>query len=115
VVLIKIFKAFRYSIDGLRTVIKERAFAQELLLIVLLSPIFFIFSFYYIELILMIFSLIFILVVEVVNSAIETIINRISEEKNPLSRKAKDLGSLAVLLSFINFAIIWGVIIFGKM
>jgi len=112
--VIQIFKALGYSLDGFRTILKERAFSQELLLIILLSPIFFIFSFFYLELIFMIFSLIVILIVEVINSSIETIVDRISTEKNPLSKKAKDLGSLAVFLSFVNFIATWGIILYGK-
>lgn len=112
--VIQIFKALSYSFDGLRTILKERAFSQELILILLLSPIFFVFSFSYTDLILMISSILIILITEVINSSIETIVDRISGEKNPLSKKAKDLGSLAVFLSFVNFAITWGIILYGK-
>lgn len=112
--IIKIFKALGYSFDGFRSIIAERAFTQEIIMIILLSPIFFIFDFFYLELILMISSLIIILIVEVINTSIETIVNRISEKKNPLSRKAKDLGSFAVFLSFVNFIATWGIIIAGK-
>ena len=109
--ILQILKAFKYSLDGLREILKERAFRQELLLIVFLLPTLLFFSLSHIELILMVLSLILILIVEVINSAVEAVVDRISEEIHPLSKKAKDLGSLAVLLSFINFMFTWGIIL----
>jgi len=113
--IIKIFKAFKYSMEGLWSLRKERSFVQELLLVIVLLPIFFIFSFSYIELIVLISSLLFVLIIEIINSAIEATIDRISTKKHPLSKKIKDLGSAIVLLSFINLAIVWGIVLYRKL
>lgn len=56
-------------------------------------------------------SLVLILLAELANTAIETIINRISDEIHPLSKKAKDIGSLMVLTSFIGAGIVWGLVL----
>ena len=80
--ILQIFKAIKYSIEGFWSLRKERAFCQELLLILILTPIFFYFSFSHIEIILLISSLILILIIEIINSAIETTIDRISTKKN---------------------------------
>ena len=62
---------------------------------------------------LLIGSLFFVLIIEIVNTAIETTIERISSDQHPLSKKAKDLGSAAVMLSLANAAIIWLLVIAG--
>jgi diacylglycerol kinase (ATP) len=56
-------------------------------------------------------SLVLILIMELVNTAIETVINRISSERHPLSKKAKDIGSLLVLISFVWAAAAWIIIL----
>ena len=55
------------------------------------------------------FSLLLILLMELINSAIEAVIDRISDEYHELSKKAKDIGSLIVLLAFMNAIFIWGI------
>ena len=59
----------------------------------------------------MVFSLFLILLMEAVNTAIETLVDRISEKYHPLSGQAKDIGSFLVLLSFINAIIVWGLVL----
>lgn len=108
----RILKAFTYSYDGFKSAFKsEPAFRQDLFL----CAIFFILSFFIpvtaIEKLLLISSLILILLMELANTAIETVINRISKGYNDLSKKAKDIGSLLVLISFINATITWTVIL----
>jgi diacylglycerol kinase (ATP) len=61
----------------------------------------------------MIFSLMLVLIVELVNSAIEATVDRISLENHKLAKRAKDIGSAAVLISLINVAVIWGLVLFG--
>ncbi|WP_320109947.1 diacylglycerol kinase [Wolbachia endosymbiont of Drosophila pseudotakahashii] len=61
----------------------------------------------------MISSLFLVLIVEIVNTAFETTIERISSEQHILSKKVKDLGSAAVFLSLINFLITWMIILTG--
>ena len=66
------------------------------------------------EWVLMIASLFFILIMELINTAIEAIIDRISADYHELSKKAKDIGSLLVLMAFIMMFIVWGRILFAK-
>lgn len=65
-----------------------------------------------VEKVLLISSLLLILILELVNSAIEAVVDRISAERHELSARAKDIGSAAVFLSLINAAVIWFFIIF---
>jgi len=67
-----------------------------------------------VEWVLMIASLFFILIMELINTAIEAIIDRISADYHELSKKAKDIGSLLVLMAFIMMFIVWGRILFAK-
>lgn len=63
---------------------------------------------------LLIFSLLLILVVELINSALESAIDRIGPEWHELSGRTKNLGSAAVMLSLIVAAVVWGLIVFGR-
>ena len=56
-------------------------------------------------------SLLIVLFAELTNTAIETIIDRISDEYHELSKKAKDIGSLLVLIAFVQWVLVWGIII----
>lgn len=104
----RILKAFTYSYDGFIAVFKsEAAFRQDLIVFILGITICLFLPVTYLAKLLMIFSLFLIIIMELVNSAIEVIIDRISQEYHPLSKTAKDIGSLLVLLSFMNAIIIW--------
>ena len=108
----RIYLALINSLQGFKWLIKnEAAFQQELVLILLLS----IFSCYLsISLLLhllLIVSLLFVLLVEVINTAIEATIDRIRLEHHALSGLAKDLGSLAVFLSLVIAVATWGVVL----
>ena len=103
-----IAQAFANSCDGLKSAYKsEIAFRQDvilcgcLFLFALVLPVIFVLK------VLMILSLIFILIAELINTSIETTIDRISEEIHPLSKKAKDIGSAIVLLSFIQMIFVY--------
>ena len=61
----------------------------------------------------MIASVILVLIVELLNSAIEAVVDRISLDRHHLSKRAKDVGSAAVLLSLLNVAVVWGCVLFG--
>ena len=61
----------------------------------------------------MIASVILVLIVELLNSAIEAVVDRISLDRHHLSKRAKDVGSAAVLLSLLNVAVVWGCALFG--
>ena len=104
----RILKAFIYSYDGLKALFKsEHAFREDLLVFIIFAPIAYLLDISSEQKALLIFSLIFILFAECVNTAIEVCIDRISPQIHPLSKKAKDIGSFLVLLSFINAITIW--------
>ena len=107
-------KAFENSLAGLRFALNEEsAFRQELLLALLLVPLALWLPVPITQKLLMIGSVFLILMVELVNSGIEAAIDRISYEKHGLSKRAKDYGSAAVLLSLLLCAIIYSTIIYN--
>jgi diacylglycerol kinase (ATP) len=89
----------------------EAAFRQELLLLLVLTPITFAFDITRLEQVFLISSLLFVLFAEVVNTAIEAIVDRIGLEIHPLSGLAKDLGSAAVFVSLVIALLFWLVIL----
>jgi len=104
----RIIKAFGYSAAGLWHALKnETAFMQELALAVLFIPIALFLNVSITGKILMVCSVIFILIMELINSAIEAVVDRVSEERHPLSKQAKDMGSAIVFLAFLQAIIIW--------
>ncbi|MCP3953238.1 MAG: diacylglycerol kinase [Desulfobacterales bacterium] len=106
--LSRIVKAGQCSIQGLKAVFKhEAAFRQELLAAAVLLPVAYIIGRTPLGVSLMIFGLGLVLLVEVLNSAIEAIVDRIGLEQHELSGRAKDLGSLAVLIAILLCAVIW--------
>ncbi|WP_341807965.1 diacylglycerol kinase [Wolbachia endosymbiont (group E) of Neria commutata] len=110
--IIRLVKAARHSFDGLRSAFaSEAAFRQELLLFIVCVPIAFVLDVSNLKRILMIGSLFLVLTVEIINTAFETTIDRISSKQHALSKKVKDLGSAAVFLSLINALIIWVIIL----
>ncbi len=112
----RIIKAGRCSLQGLQAVYKyESAFRQELLLCALLVPLAFILAKSPLGLSLMIFGLGLVLLVEVINSAIEAIVDRIGLEQHELSGRAKDLGSLAVSMSLLLCAVLWAGVYFSEL
>lgn len=110
----RIINATIYSFSGLcEAWATQAAFRQEIYLSILAILFVFFVGYTTTEKVLLLSSLFFILVVELINSAIETTIDRISLEHNHLSKRAKDLGSAAVFISLINAAMVWMVISFG--
>ena len=109
----RILNAFKYSYDGFKAVFKsEPAFRQDLAVFIVLTPVALWLNIAPEKKALLVFSLFFILFAECVNTAIEVTIDRISTDIHPLSKKAKDIGSLMVLLSFINAGITWFLVLF---
>jgi len=109
----RIWRAFFYSIHGIIAAWREEpAFRQEVVLAVIMVPTAFFLAPDKISLILMIGSVLLVLAFELVNTAIEAAINRISMEIHPLSKIAKDTASAAVLVALINVGFVWGVILF---
>lgn len=108
----RLIKAFGYSYDGLKAAYaSEAAFRQELVLLAVGIPAACLLDVSAIARAVMIGSLLLILLVEIINTAIEATIERISADQHPLSKKAKDLGSAAVLISLVHAAAIWIIIL----
>lgn len=108
----RLYQAFGWSMSGLKeTFVHEAAFRQELLLCVVLAPFAFYFGKTGVEVSLLLGSLLLILIVELLNSAVETAVDRIGEEDHELAGRAKDMGSAAVFLSLVNAGIIWLLVI----
>ena len=104
----RLVNAFGYSINGTLAAFKhEDAFRQEAVLSVALTPVALYFGETVIHQALMIGSLLFIIIVELLNSSIEATVDRISVKHHKLAKRAKDIGSAAVFFSLINAAVIW--------
>jgi len=103
-----------YSMAGLRAGWGETAFRQEALAALVLLPLSFWLGSSWVETALLAASVVLVLVVELLNTAVETAIDRIGSEWHDLSKRAKDMGSAAVLLSLVLCAGIWGAAAFHR-
>jgi diacylglycerol kinase (ATP) len=111
----RIFSAFFYSLDGLKAAWQqEHAFRQELILVVIGSLIALFLPVSAFEKLMMIAVLVLMLIVELLNSAIEAVVDRVSLERHALSKNAKDFGSAAVLLTFLMAVATWTVILVDR-
>lgn len=99
--------AFGYSLAGLRAGWQEPAFRQEALLALLLLPAAFWLGRTWIEVALLTGGVVLVMAVELLNTAVESAIDRMGPEWHTLSKKAKDLGSAAVLISLLWCAGVW--------
>lgn len=107
---IRIWNAFKYSLDGLKAAAQdEAAFRQELGLCLVLIPIAAIAPFSLFYKALLIFSMVMVLVVELLNTSIEALTDLYTKEYHSLAKKAKDCGSAAVLLSLLISGSLWGI------
>jgi len=112
--LVRIWNAFNYSLAGLSAAFRlEDAFRQEVLLAIVLLPIAIVYPHSGLEKALLIASVLLVLIVELLNSAVEAVVDRVSLERHELAKRAKDIGSAAVLITLINLAVVWGLIFFG--
>ena len=101
-----------YSWQGLKASWKnEEAFRQETLLAVVLIPLAVFLDAGQTQTILMIASVLLLLIVEVLNSAVEAVVDLVTKEKQELAGRAKDMGSAAVMLAIINLVVVWSVIL----
>lgn len=111
--LARVWNALFYSMDGLKAAIRhEDAFRQELLLALVCIPLALWLEPGAIGRALMIAALFLVLIVELINSAIEAVVDRVSLENHHLAKRAKDIGSAAVLLSLLNAATVWALMLF---
>jgi len=110
---IRVIKAGQYSWQGICAAYKhEEAFRQESWLAIVLIPLAFYLSTSGIELALMVGSVILVLLTEILNSAIEAVVDRIGLEHHELCGRAKDMGSAAVMFALMNVAVVWGLVLF---
>ena len=110
----RIFNACTYSIDGLKAAFQyENAFRQEIFLSAILIPLALYLEPGNIGRALMIASVLLVLIVELINSALEAAVDRISLENHPLIKRAKDMGSAAVMIALLNVVIIWWLVLSG--
>ena len=104
----RIWNAMFYSIEGLKAAFRhEDAFRQEVLLAVLLIPLALFLPASGVGKALMIASVILVLIVELLNSAVEATVDRVSLEHHRLAKRAKDIGSAAVMMSLVNVVAVW--------
>ena len=108
----RIINATGYSMKGLKSAwVNEAAFRQELLLILLLMPLAFWIGDSLNEILLLVCISWLVVIVEVLNSAVEAVVDRIGSEHHELSGRAKDLGSAAVFIALALNALVWGALV----
>jgi diacylglycerol kinase (ATP) len=112
--LSRVWHAGGYSVAGLRAGWGETAFRQEALAAIVLVPAAFWLGRSWVEVALLAGSVLMVMVVELLNTGIETAIDRIGPEWHALSKRAKDMGSAAVLLSLLLSAGIWAAALFQR-
>ena len=110
----RIAGAVRYSLAGLRSAWKhEHAFRQELCVVLPATVVALLLPVAALEKLLLVATMVLVLVVELLNSAIEAVVDRVSLERHPLSKNAKDFGSAAVMLAVLLSAAAWAVVLWG--
>lgn len=110
--LARVLSASRYSYQGLRAQWKhEAAFRQEAVLFIIALPFALWLGDTALEKAVLIFSVGMVLVVETLNSSVEAVVDRISDEHHELSGRAKDLGSAAVMLTLLLAVVVWSVVL----
>jgi diacylglycerol kinase (ATP) len=98
-------RAFKWLYDN------ESAFKQELLLLLVVIPTSFVFDISIKEQVILILAIVFVIFTEIINTAIEAVVDRVGLEINPLSGLAKDLGSAAVMVSLLVASCIWLIVL----
>ena len=110
----RVWNAFLYSLDGLAAAFRhEDAFRQEVFLAVILIPAALFLPAGGTGKALMVASVLLVLIVELLNSAIEAAVDRISLENHRLAKRAKDIGSAAVFIALVNVPAVWLLVLFG--
>ncbi|MDH3348966.1 MAG: diacylglycerol kinase [Desulfobulbaceae bacterium] len=109
----RLLRALGWSWAGLKSAIKgEAAFRQELICCIIGAPLALYLGQSGVERVLLLGSLLLVLIVELLNSAVEAIVDRVGTEHHPLSGQAKDMGSAAVFMALTNVIITWGLILY---
>ncbi|MDO5086073.1 MAG: diacylglycerol kinase [Comamonadaceae bacterium] len=112
--LARLWHATGYSLAGLRAGWEETAFRQEVVLALALTPLAFWLGQSWVETALLAGSLLIVLITELLNSGIEAAIDRFGPERHPLAKRAKDLGSAAVLLALLLAGGIWAAALYHR-
>ena len=111
----RIIAAFGYSMQGFSAAWRyEAAFRQEVILTLTMTPLAFWLATTHIELILLLSSLVWVIMAELANSAIEAVVDRIGSEHHPLSGRAKDIGSALVFVSLNLVTLTWGIVAYQR-
>lgn len=111
----RLVRAFGWSLAGLRAAfVGEAAFRQEVAVALVMVPAAVWLGQSGIERALLVGSLLLVLLAELLNSAVEAVVDRVGEEFHPLSGRAKDIGSAAVFVSLVNAAGVWFFVLFDR-
>lgn len=112
--LVRLWNAFGYTRDGLGAAWRnEAAFREEVLLAAVAIPLALFLGRTGVERALMVGSILLVLIVEILNSAVEAVVDKASPERHELAKRAKDMGSAAVFLALANAAVIWALVLLG--
>jgi len=112
----RVQRAFGYSLKGLRAAyMKESAFRQELILALVLVPLGAWLGNNAVERVLLIGSVLLVLIVELLNSAVEATVDRGGKDWNKLAGRAKDMGSAAVLVALVLLVVTWGLVVYDQL
>ncbi|HEU4852303.1 MAG TPA: diacylglycerol kinase [Telluria sp.] len=111
----RILAAFGYSMEGMKAAwIHEFAFRQELIVFGFATLLALVLPLSAFQKLVLINVMLLVLMVELINSAIEAVVDRVSLERHPLSKRAKDLGSAAVAVALLIASLTWAVILFNR-
>ena len=110
----RMWHAFLFSLQGLRTGWGETAFRQEVLAALLAIPAAFWLGRTWVEVSLLCATVVWVMVVELLNTAVESVVDRVGTEWHLLAKRAKDLGSAAVLLSLLLCIGVWAAALYQR-
>lgn len=109
------WRATGIALQGLRSAFQhEEAFRQEIIVAVIAIPAALFLPASPLGKVLMVASILLVLIVELLNSALESAVDHTSLEQHPLAKRAKDIASAAVFLSIVNALVVWGLVLFGR-
>jgi len=109
---VRLYRAFGYSMSGLAAAFRhEDAFRQEVVCALVLVPTAFWLDSNALHRTLLVGSVFLVLIVELLNSALEAAVDRISLDRHPLAKQAKDIGSAAVFLAIVNAVVVWVILL----
>jgi len=112
--LVRVWNALFYSMAGFAAAFKyEDAFRQEVILAAIMIPLSFFLPVSSVGRALMIAAVLLVLMIELLNSALEASVDRVSIERHPLAKRAKDIGSAAVFVALLNVAVVWSLVLLG--